>query len=260
MDILTAYSTTVGIVKKINQDALSVKVVNSPEGKILFALVCDGMGGLEQGELASKEVIIAFNNWFVTSFADMISKDTFSEETVRKQWQVLVSEANRRLGDYAEDRGMMMGTTLSVLLVFQGQYFICHVGDSRIYEINHHIRQITTDHSLVAQEVAMGRLTEEEAKVDPRRSILLQCVGASDVIQPQFETGILDFSTTFLLASDGFVHKISEDELFESFRPDTIHSKEELQGICDAMIREVLERGERDNVTVVAATICRDTI
>ena len=255
MEIIASYYTDVGSVKEINQDSLSVKVVNSPRGKIVFALVCDGMGGLEQGELASKEVVVAFNNWFPTQFAQMVAENSFSQENVYDQWQDLIEVMNSRLSEYADNQGMMMGTTLSVLLVYKGDYFICHVGDSRIYQIDQSVNRLTLDHTLVAQEVEMGRLTEEEALVDPRRSILLQCVGASGVIEPQYEKGTITGGVTFLLASDGFTHMISEEELYEYFRPEALTDKNTITDICEKATCLVKNRGERDNITVIAVVM-----
>lgn len=252
MEIVAACYTDAGIIKEINQDSLSVKVVNSPKGKIAFALVCDGMGGLEHGELASKEVVLAFNNWFSTQLAQMVAEDSFSSEIVHAQWLGLIEGMNERIAEYAEQKGMMMGTTVSVLLVYQEEFFICHVGDSRIYKITQSVRQLTVDQTLVAQEVEMGKITEEEALVDPRRSILLQCVGASGVVEPQFETGGITEDTVFLISSDGFVHLVTEEELYMTFYPSKTWEKEELLAECERMVKLVMDRGERDNVTLVA--------
>lgn len=255
MEIIASYYTDVGSVKEINQDSLSVKVVNSPRGKIVFALVCDGMGGLEQGELASKEVVVAFNNWFATQFAQMVAENSFTQESVDDQWQELIEAVNTRLSEYADNQGMMMGTTLSALLIYKGEYFICHVGDSRIYQINQSVNQITQDHTLVAKEIEMGVLTEAEALVDPRRSILLQCVGASGVVEPQYEKGTITGETTFLLASDGFTHMISEEEIYQYFRPEALTDKDKITDICEKTTCLVKERGERDNITVIAVVV-----
>lgn len=255
MEIMASYYTDVGSVKEINQDSLSVKVVNSPGGKIVFALVCDGMGGLEQGELASKEVVVAFNNWFATQFAQMVAENSFTQESVDGQWQDLIEAVNTRLSEYADNQGMMMGTTLSALLIYKGEYFICHVGDSRIYQINQSVNQITQDHTLVAKEIEMGVLTEAEALVDPRRSILLQCVGASGVVEPQYEKGTITGETTFLLASDGFIHMISEEEIYQYFRPEALTDKDKITNICEKTTCLVKERGERDNITVIAVVV-----
>lgn len=255
MEIIASYYTDVGSVKEINQDSLSVKVVNSPRGKIVFALVCDGMGGLEQGELASKEVVVAFNNWFATQFAQMVTENTFTQQSVDDQWQDLIETLNSRLSEYADNQGMMMGTTLSALLIYKGDYFICHVGDSRIYHITQSVNRITQDHTLVAKEIEMGVLTEEEALVDPRRSILLQCVGASGVVEPQYERGTITGETTFLLASDGFIHMISEEEIYQYFRPEVLTDKDKITDICEKTTCLVKERGERDNITVIAVVV-----
>lgn len=255
MEVIASYYTDVGNVKKMNQDSLSVKVVNSPRGKIVFALVCDGMGGLEQGELASKEAVVAFNNWFASQFARMVVENTVTEAEVFQQWQELIERLNCHMSEYAESQGMMMGTTVSVLLVYGGEYFICHVGDSRINCIDRSFRQITKDQTLVAQEVEMGLLTPEEAHKDPRRSILLQCVGASEIIEPQYEKGGIREDTTFLISSDGFVHMISQEELYQRFRPNKLKDKEQVQAACEQATRDVMERGEKDNITVVAIVI-----
>ena len=82
MEIITAYNTDAGLVKSMNQDSLSVKVVNSPHGKIVFALVCDGMGGLEHGELASKETILAMNQWFGNRFAKLVAENRVTEQAI----------------------------------------------------------------------------------------------------------------------------------------------------------------------------------
>lgn len=255
MDIFASYYTDVGNVKEINQDSLSVKIVNSPRGKIIFAIVCDGMGGLEQGELASKEVVVAFNNWFAVQFAQLVADNTFSPELVLKQWKEVTETMNSRLGEYALQQGMMMGTTVSALLVYKGEFFIYHIGDSCIYRIDKRLKKMTQDQTWVAQEVRMGRMTEDEAKVDPRRSILLQCVGASGEIVPQFETGAVTEDTTFLMSSDGFVHMISEKELFDRFCPVVLNDKQRIAESCEEATKLVMQRGERDNITVVAIVL-----
>lgn len=255
MDIFASYYTDVGTVKEINQDSLSVKVVNSPRGKIVFAIVCDGMGGLEHGELASKEVVVAFNNWFAVQFAQMVAENSFSSERVLEQWKEVTEIMNSRLSDYAYQKGMMMGTTVSALLVYKGEFFVYHIGDSRIYKIDDGVKQITHDQTLVAEEIRMGRLTEEQAKIDPRRSILLQCVGASGEIVPQFETGSITEDTTFIMSSDGFVHLISEDELYERFCPEELVTKQLVAENCEEATKLVMQRGERDNITVVAIVL-----
>lgn len=208
MDIFAACYTDAGLVKELNQDSLSVKVVNSPHGKIAFAVVCDGMGGLENGELASKEATLAMNQWFQQQFAKMVASNEVTEEHLYTQWETVIQSVNERLAAYADSQGVSMGTTLTALLLYEQNYYICHVGDSRIYKIADRILQVTQDHSLVAKEVELGYLTKEQALTDSRRSVLLQCVGASEIVNPQYETGIIPEKFTFVLSSDGFVHML----------------------------------------------------
>lgn len=255
MEIVAACYTDAGIIKEINQDSLSVKVVNSLKGKIAFAIVCDGMGGLEHGELASREVVMAFNNWFEVQCAQMAAGNSFTLENICRKWRSLIEGMNEGIAEYAEKNDMVMGTTVSALFVYQGKFMICHVGDSRIYQVAQSVRQLTADQTLVEQEVRLGILTREEARTDPRRNILLQCVGASNVVKPQFEAGRITEDTVFLLATDGFVHMVSEEELYAVFSPSKGWKKEELMAECGRMVKLVMDRGERDNVTLVALAI-----
>lgn len=255
MEIIASYYTDVGRTKQINQDSLSVKVVNSPKGKIVFAIVCDGMGGLEQGELASRETVLALNRWFDTHFAQMVATNTVSEELIYTQWKQEVYAANEKLEDYAGEQGVTLGTTLTALLIYENQYYICHVGDSRIYKIGRELQRLTVDHTLVAQEVRMGLITEEQAKTDPRRSILLQCVGASAVVEPQFDCGEWKDEVTFILCSDGFVHMVTEEELQKNFNARVLTDKDTVTKTCKEMTRVVMNRGEKDNITVVGIVV-----
>lgn len=255
MEIIAGYYTDKGQTKKINQDSLGIRIVDSPQGKIAFAIICDGMGGLQQGELASKEMVIALNNWFATEFAQMIEQDEFSARNLVNQWEALIIAANKRISEYAEEHRMMMGTTVSALLIYKEKYYVCHVGDSRIYEIGKDIWQVTEDHTLVALEVKLGKLTPEQAKKDTRRNILLQCVGASEKVEPQFACGAIEEDTTFLLSSDGLVHEISEEELYQTFKPQKIKHQQKADEKCEAVTRLVMERGERDNISVIALVV-----
>lgn len=255
MQVLASYYTDAGNMKSVNQDSLSIKVVNSPHGRIIFAIVCDGMGGLEQGELASKEVVLSFDQWFQMSFARMVVDDVVTEEQIYSDWERQIEEVNQRLQLYTAQSGEMLGTTLTVLLIYEDRYYICHVGDSRIYGIGQQLELLTEDHTLVNKEVQMGLITKEQAKNDPRRSVLLQCVGASDVVVPQLVSGDIKEDITFILCSDGLIHEVSEMELCRKFRPDIMHEKEDITNACKEIARLVMSRGERDNITVIGIVL-----
>ena len=117
-----------------------------------------------------------------------------------------------------------MGTTFSGILFIENQYVIVHVGDSRVYQIDSALNQLTTDQTFVAREVSKGNMTIEQAKVDKRRNLLLQCVGASKVVEPQVLLGTTK-KGAYMLCSDGFRHEITEEEIYESFIPKKLSIK-----------------------------------
>lgn len=255
MEVKTAFYTDAGNVKEVNQDSLSVKVLNSPKGRIVLAVVCDGMGGCEQGELASKEVVFALNKWFQSSFLQIVSEGSFSKEWLFNQWEQQIEKIVQRMKKYGNHFGIALGTTLSVLLIYQEHYFICHVGDSRIYEVREELKQLTTDHTLVAQEIRMGRLTEEQSKLDVRRNVLLQCIGTIGKARPQLLSGPVIENTTFLLCTDGFVHMVSEQEMLSCFEPEKLQRKEDIERACRELTQTALQRGEEDNITVIGIVV-----
>lgn len=250
MEYIAAYHTDVGIRKETNQDSLSIKIVDTKDGMVAFAIVCDGMGGLAKGELASKEVILAFGDWFDNTLVNDIENGSFSEEGLVNQWNNIVQNQNRNLGAYGEANHLQLGTTVSAILLYKNQYYIVHVGDSRVYEITQTVKQLTSDQTFIAREIAAGRMTEEQAKTDPRRSVLLQCVGASPVVEPEFVKGEAKNDAVYMLCSDGFRHVITEEEILEKIGP-AVATDEEKMNYGGIFLTELVKnRGERDNITV----------
>lgn len=252
MNYFVAYNTDVGIRKNTNEDSIAVKVLDTPNGRAVFAIVCDGMGGLSAGELASKEVLMAYCSWFDTSFAEMAAKEAVDRERIREEWCSLAQSENSKLSIYGIQKNAGLGTTLSALLLYQEQYLIIHVGDSRIYEMTGAgVRQMTEDQSLVAREIAAGRLTPEEALRDSRRSILLQCVGASAAVEPAFYQGAAEPGTSYLICSDGFCHEVSQEEMLEQLGPGACVNPTVMRRNCIYLTELVKRRKEQDNISLV---------
>lgn len=252
MEFTAAYHTDIGTRKKTNQDSLAFRVIDSPKGQIAFGIICDGMGGLEKGELASKEVIKAFTDWFDNKFISELEAGTFKAGSLHKDWNDIIQSQNKNLGIYGAVHNIMLGTTVSALLLFQDYYYVCHVGDSRIYEISKDgTKQITEDQSWVHREVVRGNLTEEEAKVHPKRSVLLQCVGASQEVIPDFLRGQVRENATYYLCSDGFRHQISDKEVAEELGPNAAKDPVTIKRGAEYLTELVKKRKETDNITVV---------
>ena len=250
MEFLVSANTDKGLVKDTNQDGMSVKVLNTKQGKMVFAILCDGMGGLAKGEVASTTVIAAFNDWVYNSLP-RLCEAPIEDAVIRKQWEDIVVRQNASIGAYGARQGIRLGTTAVVMLITQTRYYILNVGDSRAYEISDTLYQLTEDQTFVAREVQQGRMTEEEAKTDPRRSVLLQCVGASDSVYPDMFFGDTKQDAVFMLCSDGFRHEITPDEIYERFHPTVLTDNDAMNTSSLYLIDLNKQRAERDNISVL---------
>lgn len=249
MNFIISGSSDIGLTKTTNQDSLSIKVFNTKQGRMVFVVLCDGMGGLAKGEVASASVIQAFDNWSRTELPQL-SESSIDDVTIRSQWENIVTQQNEKIKAYGAGLGIKLGTTLTAMLLTQKRYYILNVGDSRAYEINNEIKQITNDQTFVAREVALGNMTEEQARVDERRSVLLQCVGASEEVYPDMFFGDVLTNAVYMLCSDGFRHEVSSEEIFNEFQPNNLLNQESMDAASIRLIELNKQRQERDNITV----------
>jgi PPM family protein phosphatase len=191
-------ATDVGLVRTTNQDEL---LMASP----LFA-VADGMGGPAAGEVAAATAIKHLQEAFVA--AGEPTPDSLLEAA---------QAANRAVWNQAEANPEMrgMGTTLVALaLVNDGRLAIINIGDSRLYVLHEgELRQITSDHNLVAELVAEGRLSKEEAEFHPRRNVITRAIG----VDPEVPADLFSLDPVvgdrFLLCSDGLFRELSDDQI-----------------------------------------------
>ena len=242
--------TDIGINKAINQDSLLIKHAIYENIEVLMAVVCDGMGGLSKGELASATVIRIFSDWFTNVLPFELQCLDF--QILSDKLTLLLKDINARIIDYGQKNGVNLGTTVSGILFIEDKYLIHHIGDSRIYHINSEIKQLTIDQTFVEREVVRGRLTPEQAKTDKRRNLLLQCVGASKIIEPQVIFGMIE-PGSYLLCSDGFRHTITENEMLHTFGEN--ENKEALKKGARLLIDAAKNRGEKDNISVIVVKI-----
>lgn len=241
--------TDIGISKSRNQDSVLIKHASTEIGEVLLAVVCDGMGGLEKGELASATVIRAFSKWFDEELP--FELETVDMQVIGAKWSLLLKELNVQIMEYSrEHRIDGVGTTFSGILFVDGQYVIGHVGDTRVYHIGSSLTQLTTDQTFVAREISRGTLTPEQAKTDKRRNMLLQCIGASRVVEPQIICEKAE-KGAYMLCSDGFRHEITEAEIYESLNPINLMNKDAMHSNAKYLIEQVKRREEKDNISVI---------
>ncbi len=250
MNFIAAADTDVGIRKTTNQDSLTLKIADTKYGQILLAVICDGMGGLSKGELASAVVIRAFSKWFEKKFPSIVNSNVkLSDELIKNEWLSIVNTENEKLRNYGAEHGVRLGTTITALIAWDNHYIVMNVGDTRAYKITDSLMQITNDQTFVAREVAMGRMTREEALVSPQRNILLQCIGVTAVVSPDFFTGEFEAGTSFMICSDGFRHLVTPQEILNEFRPRSLGDGMDMKRRIRNLIELNKVRMEADNIT-----------
>ena len=248
MNFIISASTDLGG-KSANQDSMSALVLNTPQGPMAFAVLCDGMGGLEHGELASAAVVRAFRRWALTVLP-VLCREPLEDRIIRRHWETLITDLNNRIQQYSVHNNTRMGTTVAAILLTQKRYYIVNMGDSRVYELTDRIRQLTKDHSWVAREVEAGRISPEEAEHHPKRNVLTQCIGAPRQVFADMFFGTTKKNAVYLLCSDGFRHEITGDEIFEKLCPGALDGSVAMKKQTAELIEMNKQRGETDNISV----------
>lgn len=246
-----AGGTDTGSTRARNQDSFGAKVLTAQCGEIAAAIMCDGMGGYANGEVASATVVDAFQRWILRRLP-VHCAEGIQAERVFDEWCGLIELCNQKIMRYGEAHGVQLGTTAAMLLVMQEQYFIMNIGDCRVYEIGETVQQITRDQTLVERELAAGLLTPEEAENDSRSHILAECVGIVPEIHPDMYIGKTAAERVFMLCCDGFRHQIGQTEFLTYLAPEHMHDSEQMQKQLRALIDLNMERGETDNISVIA--------
>lgn len=252
----SAIGSHVGMVRSNNQDS-------GYAGNRLF-LVADGMGGHAGGDVASALTTRAISRLDVqaetaespaasesdrveTAAGDAVAESPW--QTARRLADALL-QANRMLRATVGERPELagMGTTFCGFMTVGDKLALAHIGDSRLYLLRDgRMSQITKDHTFVQRLVDSGRITEEEAKTHPRRSVLMRVLGDVDS-SPDIDTEVLETrpGDVWLLCSDGLCGYVEEDDIEK-----ILLRRASLQGAVDALIDKALSFGAPDNVTVV---------
>jgi serine/threonine protein phosphatase PrpC len=220
-----------GCVRSVNEDGLFA----GPQWGVW--VVADGMGGHDNGRLASSTIVEEVSTiGLAVSAPDLLAR--FNDRILR---------ANARLMQVASEReGSIIGSTIAAVLVHGRHYACIWSGDSRIYLIRGHaISQISHDHTEVQELIDSGAISAAEARNWPRRNVITRAVGIFDDPGLDLVQGELMPDDTFVLCSDGLTAHLEDAEIL-----DTIE-RYPPQTACCALIDATLERGARDNVTVI---------
>lgn len=227
----TAAATHAGCVRKANEDAILVR------SDIGIWAVADGVGGLDAGQFASNAVVAAIDSLGVPL--------NQPDQLARFRAQILL--ANQQIAREAEalDDGAI-GSTVAALMCFRNSVSCLWAGDSRVYRQRHGVlEQLTHDHSEVQEMLDAGALTEQEALAWPRRNVITRAVGIFEDPALELRTEELMPQDTFLLCSDGLTNHVPDNELAE------LLASPRAQEACDSLLALALERGGKDNISII---------
>ena len=235
--------TDIGVMRHSNQD--SFKVLQLDDGSLL-AVVCDGMGGANAGNVASEKATEV-----ITSFFERSYRTGLDSQGITALLQSAIVSANIEVYDMAQENPEFsgMGTTVVATYINRDFFVVSHLGDSRAYLISDEVIQLTRDHSVVQNLVESGKLTPEEARVHPRRNVITRALGIeADILveSNEFKANEGDF---LLLCSDGLSNFIKPENILEIFKG------ENFEDVAKILVKTANQNGGADNITVVAVSV-----
>lgn len=242
--------TNVGLKRQENQDFFSADDI------LGLYVVADGMGGHLAGEVASRIAVDLINKSFrkcVESEASVESLFGHSDPSLSKTGNYILSSirlANRVIHEMANEHRQYrgMGTTVAVLAAAPGLIVSANVGDSRVYMVREgQIERLSKDHTIVAEQVEMGILTDEKAADSPLKHMLTRNLGSSEDVDAEIFELEPTGNTRFILCTDGVTDLISDDEILHM-----AEGENNPEALCGNFIDVALKRAGHDNTTVVS--------
>jgi len=223
-----------------NEDAFGFSVEHG------VYLVCDGMGGAAAGEIASSLA--------VDEMLRLLDRPTVGENGYRAASMPMLAEeaifaANEAIFSRSQRNYKLsgMGTTLVGLLVEESRVWVLNVGDSRCYRLRDRcLEQITLDHSLVEEQVRLGRMTRSEALRSPLRNVITRALGTQSRVTPDIFELEPEPGDLFLLCSDGLTRELT-DSLIESL----LDADLPLDALCTRLVEAAKKAGGHDNITCI---------
>lgn len=247
LNIVPAWKTDTGLVREHNEDSVLFFAPEDDEvrrQKGVLAIVADGVGGKNAGEVAS-------------SIATTIIRQTYYEDdrsiSLLESFRESVQEANQQIRDASKLNADYdgMATTCTALVLYQDRAAIAHVGDSRAYMLRgDDFTQLTRDHSLANDLLAQGLITEEEAKHHPQSNVITRALGTQkDIEVDVVEVPVLEIGDCFCLCSDGLSNLVSDREISQ-----ILSSRNPLDG-CEDLVDLARQRGGYDNISVLIVKV-----
>jgi protein phosphatase len=218
-----------------NEDAFGYSVEHG------VYVVCDGMGGAAAGEIASSLAVDEVLRLFEEHAAEQTPLQPAAERAVRAANAAIYSRARRNL------QLSGMGTTLVGLLTDEQQVLVVNVGDSRCYRLRQgELEQLTLDHSLVEEQVRLGRMTRSEAQRSPLRNVITRALGTQNHVTADFFDYEAEPGDLFLLCSDGLTRELADHQIEALLSEDA-----PVEELGERLVKAANKAGGHDNITCV---------
>lgn len=229
-------ATSVGKIRAVNEDSFFVSEIGT-HGATL-AVVADGMGGHNAGEVASAET--------VNTLKDLIVETNVPIKELLLQ---AIQCANNSVYKMSKKTPTLhgMGTTVTACVIKGDKVTAAQVGDSRLYLIRDaEITQITKDHSLVEMLLESGEITKEDAKHHPQKNVITRAIGTESSVEADIYEFSLKKDDILLLCSDGLVNMVEDEKILS-----LITKSDDFDALSDVLVKEAETAGGHDNITVV---------
>lgn len=243
--MIISSKTDVGTTRSNNEDYFQVGEFS--DGTV-WAVVCDGMGGTNGGNIASESAVKMITDKFSRSY-----HVGMNDNSIRNLILTSIEAANITVFSKAlKDSSLSgMGTTVVIAMVRDNTLYFASVGDSRLYIINNNtINQMTTDHSIVQMMIDSGEITPQEAKDHPQKNVITRALGVSERVKIDFYQEDISSDDIVLLCTDGLSNFVEDSKINEL----CINNDKYL--LADILVDEANKNGGGDNITVVTITDC----
>ena len=230
-----------GRARSNNEDAVAI------DPKASLAVLADGMGGYNAGEVASHMATSFICNELGRWLRE--ASEQADDDDVRRALDLCVDNANRAIFNAAHSnpRYAGMGTTLVVALFRGSRLLIGHIGDSRAYRLRAgRLQRITRDHSLLQEQIDAGVITTEQAAFSANKNLVTRAVGVEDAVILETQQFDVQSGDTYLLCSDGLT-----DMLDDSVIAQILDADEPLTSLCSSLVSAANEAGGKDNIAVI---------
>lgn len=217
--------------RNVNQDSIALHKIVTKRNDVILAVVCDGMGGMAEGETASGYVAEQISCWFYEELPGLLGRHMGIKNVGRSLCRKLF-HLHVDLKEYGRKKSIMTGTTVSILLIIGNRYLVCHLGDSIVYLLNKGIRRITNIHGDTASRI-------------------YRCIGIGKFYPPDMIYGKIRKNTGFLLTSDGFGHELSLEEINECLKERMMKNGDWIEKRVKCLADKALKRGETDNISAI---------